>query len=327
MRIGNWSILLVGVILVVLVARSTHVLTDDSPAMSHDTLREFGRYLFYDPTLSVDSSTSCGTCHQQFAAFAHIDHAVSHGVLGRIGTRHVPALQNLQQQTSFMWDGAFANLAMQSVNPLTGHAEMGSTLPDVLARVAAHPRYQQYAAHLYADKQITIPRILEALAAFTGSIVSRSSRYDAMRDGKLVFNDNEQRGLDLFRAKCASCHTEPNFMGNDFASNGLPLDTIMPDEGRYRVTQRDEDRYRFRVPSLRNVAITFPYMHDGRYRRLRDVLEFYASPQTRASHADPRVAAIDTLNDAQRKDIIAFLLTLTDTLLPRDPRYRDPHLP
>ena len=248
-------------------------------------------------------------------------------MLGRIGTRNVPALQNLQQQTSFMWDGAFEHLAMQSINPLTGHAEMGSTLPDVLARVARNPRYQQLASQLYDDTQITIPRILEALAAFTGSIVSRSSRYDAMRDGKLVFNENEQRGLDEFRTHCASCHAEPYFMSNDFASNGLPPDTAMVDVGRYRVTQREEDRYRFRVPSLRNIAITFPYMHDGRFRRLRDVLDHYGSPSKHTPYADSRVTSIAGLSDVERKDIIAFLLTLTDTLLPRDPRYRDPYLP
>jgi cytochrome c peroxidase len=319
--------MIAALVVIVLVARSTSRTYNPSVVQSTDTLREFGRYLFYDATLSVDSSTSCGTCHQQFAAFAHIDHAVSHGVLGRIGTRNVPALQNLQQQTSFMWDGAFEHLAMQSINPLTGHAEMGSTLPDVLARVAGNPRYQHYAAHLYADKQITIPRILEALAAFTGSIVSRSSRYDAMRDGKLVFNENERRGLDEFRTHCASCHAEPYFMSNDFASNGLPPDTAMVDVGRYRVTQREEDRYRFRVPSLRNIAITFPYMHDGRFRRLRDVLDHYGSPSKHTPYADARVTSIAGLSDVERKDIIAFLLTLTDTLLPRDPRYRDPYLP
>jgi cytochrome c peroxidase len=319
--------MIAALVVIVLVARSTSRTYNPSVVQSTDTLREFGRYLFYDATLSVDSSTSCGTCHQQFAAFAHIDHAVSHGVLGRIGTRNVPALQNLQQQTSFMWDGAFEHLAMQSINPLTGHAEMGSTLPDVLARVARNPRYQQLASQLYDDTQITIPRILEALAAFTGSIVSRSSRYDAMRDGKLVFNENEQRGLDEFRTHCASCHAEPYFMSNDFASNGLPPDTAMVDVGRYRVTQREEDRYRFRVPSLRNIAITFPYMHDGRFRRLRDVLDHYGSPSKHTPYADSRVTSIAGLSDVERKDIIAFLLTLTDTLLPRDPRYRDPYLP
>ncbi len=327
MRIGSWVIMIAALVVIVLVARSTSRTYNPSVVQSTDTLREFGRYLFYDATLSVDSSTSCGTCHQQFAAFAHIDHAVSHGVLGRIGTRNVPALQNLQQQTSFMWDGAFEHLAMQSINPLTGHAEMGSTLPDVLARVARNPRYQQLASQLYDDTQITIPRILEALAAFTGSIVSRSSRYDAMRDGKLVFNENEQRGLDEFRTHCASCHAEPYFMSNDFASNGLPPDTAMVDVGRYRVTQREEDRYRFRVPSLRNIAITFPYMHDGRFRRLRDVLDHYGSPSKHTPYADSRVTSIAGLSDVERKDIIAFLLTLTDTLLPRDPRYRDPYLP
>ena len=319
--------MIAALVVIVLVARSTSRTYNPSVVQSTDTLREFGRYLFYDATLSVDSSTSCGTCHQQFAAFAHIDHAVSHGVLGRIGTRNVPALQNLQQQTSFMWDGAFEHLAMQSINPLTGHAEMGSTLPDVLARVARNPRYQQLASQLYDGTQITIPRILEALAAFTGSIVSRSSRYDAMRDGKLVFNENEQRGLDEFRTHCASCHAEPYFMSNDFASNGLPPDTAMVDVGRYRVTQREEDRYRFRVPSLRNIAITFPYMHDGRFRRLRDVLDHYGSPSKHTPYADSRVTSIAGLSDVERKDIIAFLLTLTDTLLPRDSRYRDPYLP
>ncbi len=327
MRIGSWVIMIAALVVIVLIARSTSRTYNPSVVQSTDTLREFGRYLFYDATLSVDSSTSCGTCHQQFAAFAHIDHAVSHGVLGRIGTRNVPALQNLQQQTSFMWDGAFEHLAMQSINPLTGHAEMGSTLPDVLARVARNPRYQQLASQLYDDTQITIPRILEALAAFTGSIVSRSSRYDAMRDGKLVFNENEQRGLDEFRTHCASCHAEPYFMSNDFASNGLPPDTAMVDVGRYRVTQREEDRYRFRVPSLRNIAITFPYMHDGRFRRLRDVLDHYGSPSKHTPYADSRVTSIAGLSDVERKDIIAFLLTLTDTLLPRDSRYRDPYLP
>lgn len=327
MRIGSWVIMIAALVVIVLIARSTSRTYNPSVVQSTDTLREFGRYLFYDATLSVDSSTSCGTCHQQFAAFAHIDHAVSHGVLGRIGTRNVPALQNLQQQTSFMWDGAFEHLAMQSINPLTGHAEMGSTLPDVLARVARNPRYQQLASQLYDDTQITIPRILEALAAFTGSIVSRSSRYDAMRDGKLVFHENEQRGLDEFRTHCASCHAEPYFMSNDFASNGLPPDTAMVDVGRYRVTQREEDRYRFRVPSLRNIAITFPYMHDGRFRRLRDVLDHYGSPSKHTPYADSRVTSIAGLSDVERKDIIAFLLTLTDTLLPRDPRYRDPYLP
>ncbi len=312
-------------LLAVFISRSTTSVSDDQ-SVPTDTLREFGRYLFYDPSLSVDSSTSCGTCHQQFAAFAHIDHAVSHGVLGRIGTRNVPALQNLHQQTSFMWDGAFVNLAMQSVNPLTGHAEMGSTLDDVLARVTANPRYQQFAAQLYSDRRLTIPRILDALAAFTGSIESRSTRYDAMRDGKVSFTENEQRGYELFRTHCASCHTEPTFMSNEFVSNGLPPDSTTPDVGRFRVTQREEDRYRFRVPSLRNVAITFPYMHDGRFRRLRDVLELYSSPSKRTSYADARVAAIDTLRDTQRKDIIAFLLTLTDTLLTRDVRYRDPYV-
>lgn len=295
------------------------------PESANDSaLRELGRHLFYDPSLSVDSSTSCGTCHQQFSAFAHIDHALSHGVLGRIGKRNVPALQNLAWQTSYMWDGAIENLDMQSISPITGHEEMGETLPGVLKKIRAGSPYASHFRAAYGSDTITIPRILTALGRFCASLVSANSRYDRYMHGTDTFSIQEIHGLELFRSRCVSCHTEPLFTNNQFASNGLPVDTALNDLGRSKVTRIDADAFTFRVPSLRNIAVTHPYMHDGRFKRLREVLSFYGTPELHAEHADVRMRSIGVLRDDERKDIIAFLLTLTDHEFLKDPRHRDP---
>lgn len=295
------------------------------PESANDSaLRELGRHLFYDPMLSVDSSTSCGTCHQQFSAFAHIDHALSHGVLGRIGRRNVPALQNLAWQTSYMWDGAIENLDMQSISPITGHEEMDETLPSVLKKIRTALPYASRFRAAYGSDTITIPRILTALGRFCASLVSANSRYDRYMRGTDTLSRQEQRGLDLFRSRCASCHTEPLLTNNQFASNGLVPDTTLNDVGRSKVTRVDGDAYTFRVPSLRNIAVTHPYMHDGRFKRLREVLSFYGTPEMHAEHADARIRSIGVLRDDERKDIIAFLLTLTDDEFLHDPHHRDP---
>ena len=299
--------------------------TYKNPASANDSaLRELGRYLFYDPILSIDGSTSCATCHQQFSAFAHIDHALSHGVQGRIGRRNVPALQNLAWQTSFMWDGAVRQLDMQGLSPITGHDELGETLPNVLQKISASALYKQQFIAAYGSDTISIPRIISALGRFGASLTSFNSRYDRYRRGTDTLAANEQRGYKLFQQHCNSCHSEPLFTNNTFVSSGLSVDTLLNDEGRYRITSDEFDRHRFRVPSLRNIAVTYPYMHDGRFKRLRDVMSFYGDPSRIESHADPRVEAIGVLSDADRKDIIAFLLTLTDHDFLRSPKHADP---
>lgn len=282
-------------------------------ADANDTaLARLGAVLFEDPILSVDSTVSCGTCHQSFAAFAHVDHALSHGVEGRIGRRNVPSLQNLAWQSSFMWDGAIVNLDMQSLSPITGHDEMAENLDHLVRKLASHPTYPAMFRHAFGSDTVSIPRLLRALGRFIAGLVSANSRYDRAMAGTDTLAGNEQHGLRLFRRHCASCHTEPLFTNNDVASNGLVPDPMLPDSGRIIVTREDRDLFRFRVPTLRNISRTYPYMHDGRFRKLRDVLAHYASPDAMADHADPRVKAIGPLSDVERKDIIAFLLTLTD---------------
>lgn len=280
-------------------------------------LVRLGAALFADPILSVDSTVSCETCHQPFAAFAHVDHAVSHGVEGRIGRRNVPALQNLSWQTSFMWDGSIVNLDMQSLSPITGHDEMSENLDTLVRKLGAHAAYPAMFRTAFGTDTVTVPRLLRALGRFVAGLVSATSRYDRAMAGTDTLADHEQNGLRLFRRHCATCHAEPLFTTNDFASNGLPANADAPDSGRIAVTHKEEDRFRFRVPSLRNIARSYPYMHDGRFKKLRDVLAHYASPHMLADHADPRVRAIGPLSDVERKDIMAFLLTLTDDVRSR----------
>ena len=306
------------VICMLVVAIATTVVQSGNHGEQDEAVVALGRRLFYDPVLSVDQTTSCGTCHQQFAAFAHVDHALSHGVYGRIGTRNVPALQNLASRRGFMWDGAIEHLDMQALSPLTSHAEMGETLPRILEKLDSVGWCRTLMTQAYGSPDITIPRVLRALGRFVATLESRSSRFDRWHAGQDTLAENERRGYDLFRAYCASCHNGTDFTDDSFRSNGLPLDSLLMDHGRERVTLDEQDRYRFKVPSLRNVGRTMPYMHDGRFKRLRDVLAHYAQQDDLADHADPLVRSIAPLDDRARKDLIAFLLTLTDEAFLRD---------
>lgn len=282
-----------------------------------------GRRLFYDPVLSVDNSTSCGTCHQQFAAFAHVDHALSHGVHGRIGTRNVPALQNMAHHPALMWDGAIEELDMQAASPLTNPEEMGETLSHLVQKLDSVGWCAPMMERAYGTAEITVPRILRALGRFVASLQSRNARFDRWQAGHDTLSENERRGYELFQEHCASCHAGVDLTNYSYRSNGLSVDTSLNDIGRERVTLDVQDRYRFKVPSLRNIERTAPYMHDGRFKRLRDVLAFYGNPSARAAHADPLAKKIPALDDRQRKDLLAFLLTLTDVAFLRDTAYAE----
>ena len=289
------------------------------------TIFELGRKLFYDPILSKDSTISCASCHQPFAAFAHIDHALSHGINGKIGTRNVPALQNLIWNKTFMWDGGVTNLENQPLNPITHPAEMNETLAGVITKLQSSRQYQSGFKNAYNDTIISSAKILKALAQFTGLLISANSKYDRFAAGKEKFSEAEKNGLGLFNSKCANCHPAPLFTDNSYRNNGVAPDTFLNDIGRGKITQLASDDYTFKVPGLRNVELTFPYMHDGRYKRLRDVIEHYATPGKYNSNADKSLRKIGHLTDKEMKDIIAFLLTLTDKDFVTDKKFTDPH--
>lgn len=283
-----------------------------------------GRKLFYDPILSRDSSTSCGSCHQRIAAFGHIDHKLSHGINGLIGTRNVPAIQNVIWAGSFMWDGGINHLDLQPIAPMTSAVEMDETLAHVIQKLQHHKAYPGLFKKAFHQKEITSENLLKALSQFVSLMISDSSRYDRYTRGETTFTEAEQRGLAAFRARCASCHREPLFSDYSFRNIGLKPDTAIGDYGRYRITGLSGDSMKFKVPTLRNVEITYPYMHDGRFRNLQQVLEHYAKGNFYTMLVDDAVKKNIGMPKEEQNDIIAFLKTLTDRSFTYDRRFVDP---
>jgi len=286
---------------------------------------ELGRKLFYDEILSRDSSVSCHTCHQRIAAFAHIDHALSHGIDAKIGTRNVPALQNLIWRDAFMWDGGINHLEVQAINPITSKIEMDETLANVIRKLQVNEEYKFLFKKAFQDTVINSQRMLKAIAQFTSLMISSNSRYDKYMRGEDTFSIQEKNGLTLFRQKCASCHREPLFTDNSYRDNGILLDTSLKDLGRGKITQLAIDNYKFKVPSLRNAEMTYPYMHDGRYRKLYDVVKHYANHNSHSASVDSAVIKIGTISDNEKVDLVAFLLTLTDKKFLYDKRFSNPN--
>ena len=168
-------------------------------------------------------------------------------------------------------------------------------------------------SRVFGDTIISAKRFLQAITQFTGSLISSNSRYDQYQRKEIEFSIQEKKGLKLFKKNCNSCHTAPLFNSNNLESNGLPIDTIFNDLGRYTITQLKKDSMKFRVPTLRNIEVTFPYMHDGRYKKLREVIKYYTEElNTKTTYLSPRLKRKISLNSNEQKDLIAFLLTLTD---------------
>ena len=234
-----------------------------------------GRVLFYDPILSENNSISCESCHSPYSAFTHIDHALSHGIYDSIGTRNSPALMNLAWKKSFMWDGAINNLDMQALAPISHPLEMGSSIKKVVIKLQASKKYRQLYFQAYGDSIPTGEKTLKALSQFLLTLVSSNSKYDKVMSGDLQFTTQEKNGYALFQKNCSSCHREPLFTNDEFANNGLPENPSLKDKGRMHITLDSTDTYKFKIPTLRNIEYTFPYMHDGRFRTLEQVLDHY----------------------------------------------------
>lgn len=271
-----------------------------------------GRVLFYDPMVSKDGKVSCASCHSQFSAFTHVDHALSHGIHDSIGTRNSPALMNLAWQSSFMWDGAINNLDVQALAPISHPAEMGSSINELVSKLQSLKLYRQLYANAFGDSAITGERTLKALSQFMLTLVSSNSKYDKVKRQEEKFNAQEENGYRLFQKNCASCHTEPLFTTNGFANNGLAVDMVLKDYGKVKITHRQTDSLKFKVPTLRNIEFTYPYMHDGRFKKLSEVLNHYTREIIQSPTLAPELKAGITLTSNEKVDLIAFLLTLSD---------------
>ncbi len=273
-----------------------------------------GRQLFYDPVLSRDSTISCASCHLSYTAFTHVDHELSHGIEDRIGTRNSPALMNLAWGKSFMWDGAANHLDMQALAPIAAETEMDSDIATVVERLQSNPKYRQLFYQAFDDSTITGEHLLKAMAQFQLTFVSANSKYDQVKRGEagVAFSEQEQKGYKLYQANCASCHQEPLFTNQEFANNGLPMDSFLQDHGRMNISQDPADDRKFKVPSLRNLKYSHPYMHDGRFAKLSQVINHYVKGIEKSETLAAELAGGVALSPDEKIDLIAFLLTLTD---------------
>lgn len=274
---------------------------------------ELGRKIFYEPRLSRDNSISCGSCHIQSSAFTQHGHDVSHGIEDRLGKRNSPPIMNLAWSPTFMWDGGVFDLDLQPIAPITAHEEMDESVANVLQKLKAHPDYPKLFKKAFGSEEITTAKMMKALSQFMILCVSANAKYDRVKQGKETFTADEQAGYTVFQQKCSNCHAEPLLTDFSFRNNGIAIGTNN-DEGRYLVTLNPADKYKFKVPSLRNLSYTAPYMHDGRFYTLDAVIDHYRSRVQNTPNLDPSLQPGQgiAISDDEKTKLIAFLKTLDD---------------
>ena len=273
---------------------------------------QLGRNLFYDPILSKDNTISCASCHLQATGFTHVDHDLSHGIEGKIGTRNSLTLQNLAWNKNFMWDGGVNHLDVQAIAPITSEVEMNETLENVVVKLQKSDKYVALFEKAFGTKKITGQLTLKAISQFVVSLTTSNSKYDKVSRKEEKFTEIEQKGYKLFQKHCTSCHKEPLLTNDSFRNNGLPIDEDLKDIGRMKITQNSEDSLHFKVPTLRNIEFTYPYMHDGRFKTLNEVVKHYNSGIQKSTTLSKELLQPMSLSDNERIELIAFLKTLTD---------------
>ena len=283
-----------------------------------------GRKLFYDGRLAKDGIASCASCHQQFAAFSTFEHPLSHGINNQFTTRNAPGIFNMAWHRELHWDGGITHLEVQPLAPLTAPNEMGETVENVIQKLNSDTRYREMFRAAFGDENINSQKMLKALAQFMGMMVSGNSKYDLVMRGKAAFTLAEQSGYTIFRAKCGSCHKEPLFTDLTYRNTGLPINAGLNDPGRMRITRRREDSLKFKVPSLRNVQLTPPYGHDGRFFSIGAVIDHYRFFVQDGPTVDPLVKNRISISLNEKADLVQFLNTLTDTVFIKDKRFSQP---
>jgi len=288
---------------------------------------ELGRRLFYEKALSADSTQACASCHVQAFAFTDRGRAFSVGVDGIEGTRSAMAVINPGWLRDLFWDGRAAGLEAQASAPVPNPIEMHLDWGPAVARLAADSGYPDRFAAVFGSPVITRERTVAAIAQFERTLISGDSRYDRFRRGELILTPAETRGLLLFfseAADCFHCHGEPFFTDGRFHNNGL--DSDFTDTGLEAISGRAVDRGKFRTPTLRNIAVTAPYMHDGRFKTLEEVIGHYNSGGVFSETVDPliRVGRGLKLSEDDVADLTAFLESLTDSTFLTNPAFGDP---
>lgn len=285
---------------------------------------DLGKQLFYDPILSVDSSLSCASCHKQEFAFAD-NESTTPGVLDRPGKRNAPTLVNVAYLPYVLFEGSVPTLEMQILVPIQEHNEFNHNIVSIANALNKNEKYVELSQKAY--DRIPDPYVItRAISNFQRTLISGNSKFDQYyyQNKKSTFTESEKRGMELFlgdKAKCSSCHSGFQLTNYAFENNGLYEE--YPDEGRIHFTGLESDEAKFKVPTLRNIELTAPYMHDGSFNTLIEVIEHYNSGGKNHKNKSPNLVPLNLTNQ-EKIDLEAFLKTLTDWEFINNPLFQ-PH--
>ncbi len=287
----------------------------DIPADNPMTVEgiELGKKLFFDPILSIDSTVACASCHLPEDAFSD-PLAFSNGVAGKTGRNSMPII-NVGWMNTLFWDGRALSVEDQALQPVENEVEMGESWDNVVRKLQRHPDYPELFVAAFETSIISADLVTKAIAQYERTLISSNSRYDQFRAGAIELTEQENLGLELFfteRADCFHCHSTRLFTDNRYHNTGL--DEFYTDTGRAEITQSASDVGKFKTPTLRNVEFSAPYMHDGRFETLDEVISFYDTGAQPSETIDPLIGANRRLNltEEEKAALVAFLKTLSD---------------
>jgi len=280
------------------------------------TKAALGKKLFSEKILSKDSTVSCASCHKPAYAFADTV-AFSTGINGMLTKRNTPSVLNMKNRPYFFWDGRAASLAEQSLMPIQNPGEMGLPIDEAVKRLNQSAEYKMLFQKIFLQKP-SAKNVAAAFAAYEQTLETVDSKFDDWSNDLKKLTAQEERGRQLFigdKAKCFSCHSMEDFTTDEFKNIGLYNEKELDDAGLYNITQKETDKGKFKIPGLRNIAVTAPYMHNGMFKTLEEVVDYYNDPGKVVSNAiniDNVLKKPLGLTEKEKKDLVAFLRTLTD---------------
>ncbi|MDP1843629.1 MAG: cytochrome c peroxidase [Sediminibacterium sp.] len=287
------------------------------------TREALGEKLFHEKILSKDSSISCASCHIPSLGFAD-SLTLSIGIHGTPTTRNTPSVLNMKNRPYYFWDGRAGTLAQQSLMPIANKDEMGLPITEAVQRLRANPTYQLLFRKIFGS-QPTAQNLSQAIAAYENTLETDDSKFDLATDDTDTLTSSEERGRKLFvgeKAKCFDCHMGPDFTNDDFKNIGLFDGKQLTDKGRFTITKQAADLGKFKTPGLRNIAITAPYMHNGMFKTLEEVVDYYNNPEKfvrNPINIDSTLSKPLGLTEAEKADLVNFLKTLTDKRFTQSP--------
>lgn len=299
---------------------------------------QLGRFLFYDSILSQNKTFSCASCHQQKFAFSDGPNQFSKGVNGDVLTRNTPPLYNLAWYSAFFWDGRAKTIEEQVFFPVRAHNEMNLDWKIAEKRVQNSKFYKPLFKKAFGNLKIDSVLIAKAIAQFERTLISTNSKYDQVLRGEKYFTKEEYKGFELVndqtKGGCLHCHTtDGNGLGTTggFSNNGLDSANTFnayKDKGVATTTKQQNDVGEFKIPSFRNLLFTAPYMHDGRFLTLKEVLNFYGNGVNKSFNVDSKMTFAhqggNHLTEEEKQNVLAFLMTLTDSTFINNPEFSNP---